>query len=56
MIDKPMAERLLKAFVDVSLTIIQHAAGEDLLHRLTPLSEAQEDLLHRLGLGTSLYR
>jgi hypothetical protein len=41
--------------MDVSLTIIQRAAGEDLLPRLTPLSGAQEDILQRLGLGTSLY-
>jgi transposase len=56
MTDKPTAERLLKAFAGVSLTIIQHAAGEEILRRLTPLSGVQEDILHRLGLGTSLYR
>jgi len=56
MTDKPTAERLLKAFVGGSLTIIQHAAGEDILRRLTPLSGVQEDILQRLGLGTPLYR
>jgi transposase len=55
MTDKPTAERTLKAFSGVSLTIIQHAAGEDILRRLTPLSKLQEDILQRLGLGTSLY-
>ena len=56
MTDKPTAERILKAFSDVSLTIIKHAAGEEILRRLTPLSGLQEDILQRQGLGTSLYR
>jgi transposase len=38
MTDTPTAERILKAFADVSLTIIQNAAGEDILRRLTPLA------------------
>jgi hypothetical protein len=42
MTDTPTAERLLKAFSDVSLTIIKTAAGED--------------ILQRLGLDTSLYQ
>jgi transposase len=54
--DKPTAERILKAFADVSLAIIKKAAGEETLRRLTPLSEVQEDILQRLGLGASLYR
>jgi len=54
--DTPTAERLLKAFADVSLTILKTAAGEDILRRLTPLSEVQQDILQRLGLGASLYR
>ena len=56
MTDTPTAERLLKAFSDVSLTIIKTAAGEDILQRLTPLSELQQDILQRLGLDTSLYQ
>ena len=56
MTDTPTAERVLKAFADVSLTIIQHTAGEDILRRLTPLSGLQEAILQRLGLGTHLYR
>jgi len=47
--DKPTAERILKAFSDVSLTIMKNAAGEDILRRLTPLSGIQEDILQRLG-------
>ena len=53
--DTPTAERILKAFSDISLTIIKNAAGEDILRRLTPLSGLQEDILQRLGLGATLY-
>ena len=56
MADTPTAERLLQAFAHVSLTIITHAAGEEILRRLTPLSSVQEAILQRLGLGTHLYR
>ena len=56
MTDTPTAERLLKAFSDVSLTIIKTATGEDILRRLTPLSTLQQEILRRLGLGTALYR
>jgi transposase len=55
MTDKPTAERILQAFADMSLTIIKHAAGEEIVRRLTPLSGLQEDILQRLGLGASLY-
>ena len=41
---------------DIALTIIKHAAGEAMLRRLTPLSGLQEDILQRLGLGTTLSR
>jgi len=53
--DKPTAERILKAFSAISLTIIKTAAGEDIVRRLTPLSGLQEDILQRLGLGVALY-
>jgi transposase len=56
MTDTPTAERILKAFSDVSLTIIKQAAGEDILRRLTPLSGVQETILQCLGLGAALYR
>jgi transposase len=55
MTDTPTAERILKAFADVSLTIIQNAAGEDILRRLTPLSGLQKDILQRLELDAALY-
>jgi hypothetical protein len=55
MTDTPTAERILKAFADISLTIIKNAAGEDILRRLTPLSGVQEAILQRLGLGAALY-
>src|SRR6266849_3732223 len=55
MTDKPTAERILKAFSDISLTIITNADGEEVLRRLTPLSGLQEDILQRLVLGNTLY-
>src|SRR6266436_25791 len=54
--DTPTAERILKAFAKVSLTIIQNVAGEDILRRLSSLSGVQEAILQQLGLGTNLYR
>jgi transposase len=53
--DKPTAERILQACADVSLTIITHAIGEEILRRLTSLSGLHEDILQRLGLGAALY-
>ena len=55
MTGKPTAERILKAFADISLTIIKTAAGEDILRRLTPLSGLQKAILQRLGLEAALY-
>src|SRR5215510_12085789 len=55
MTDTPTAERILKAFADVSLTIIQNTTGKDILRRLTPLSGLQKDILQRLGLDAALY-
>ena len=54
--DKPTAERLLKAFSGISLTIFKNATGEEILRRLTPLSGLQEDNLQRHGWGLTLYR
>jgi len=55
--NKPTAERLLKAFSGISLTIIKDAAtGREVKRWLTPLSSVQQDILQRLGLDTSLYR
>jgi len=54
--DNPTAERLLKAFSKVSLTLIETPAGEAILRQVTPLSAVQEEILKRLGLSPSLYR
>jgi len=56
MTDKPTAERILKAFAHVSLTIVKNAVGEEILRWLTPLSVLQEDILQRQGFGIALYR
>jgi hypothetical protein len=55
MTNKPTAERILKAFSAIALTLIKTAAGEVMLRRLTPLSGLQEDILQQLGLGAALY-
>jgi len=52
--DKPTAERLLKAFSNLSLTIIKNRAGEIRRH-LTPLSDLQLEILTRLDIDKSLY-
>jgi transposase len=50
---RPTAERLLKAFKGVTLTIIHL---DDQLHRhLTPLSDLQQRILALLGLSTDIY-
>ena len=51
----PGAERVLKAFDKVSLTIIKDAAGNEIRRWLTPLSAVQQDILYRLGLDPDLY-
>lgn len=53
--NKPTAERVLKAFDQISLTIIQEAAGHEIRRWLTPLSAVQQDILYRLGLDPDLY-
>ena len=54
--DKPTAERILKAFSDISLTVILDRTGKELLRSLTPLSSVQQEILHRLGLEAGLYQ
>ena len=51
----PTAERILKAFAGVALTVIKQACGAEMMRQLTALSPVQEEILHRLGLGTALY-
>ena len=53
--DKPTAERVLKTFDKISLTIIKDAAGNEIRRWLTPLSTVQQDILYRLGLDPDLY-
>jgi len=48
--DKPTAERILKAFSGLTLTIIQDASGQELLRHLPALSAVQQVILDRLGL------
>lgn len=51
----PTAERILRAFAGISLTLITTACGAELMRQLTALSRVQEEILHRLGLETALY-
>lgn len=53
--NKPTAERILKAFSNISLTIICDEAGNEVFRLLTPLSVLQQSILNMLGLG-SVYR
>ena len=53
--DKPSAERVLKAFSKVTLTIMKDDEGRERGRWLTPLSAVQQDILHHLGLERSLY-
>jgi transposase len=53
--DQPSAERVLKAFSKVTLTIMKDGEGRELGRWLTPLSTVQQDILHHLGLQSSLY-
>lgn len=50
--DKPTAERILKVFLGVTLTIIQDMTGQELLRYLTPISTVQQTILGTLGLGS----
>jgi transposase len=53
--NQPTAERVLKAFDQISLTILKDAAGNEVRRWLTPLSAVQQDILYRLGLDPDLY-
>ena len=52
--DAPTAERILKAFSNVNLTLIH--SEKNLLRHLTPLSGWQKQILKRLGLDGGLYQ
>ncbi len=53
--DQPSAERVLKAFAKVTLTIMTDQEGREWGRWLTPLSGVQQDILYHLGLDRSLY-
>jgi transposase len=50
---RPTAERLLKAFRGITLTIVQ--LSEQTIRHITPLSELQTHILTLLGLPASIY-
>ena len=52
-IDNPTAERLLKMFDDVTLSIV-HLPDQTLRH-ITPLTALQIRILELLGLSTAVY-
>jgi transposase len=52
---KPTAERVLKAFSRVTLTILQDRSGREIGRWLTPLSSVQQEIMQRLGLDASVY-
>ncbi len=52
--DRPTAERLLKAFSNISMTIIKNRHGEIKRH-ITPLSDLQMEILRILELDSFLY-
>ncbi len=52
---KPTAERVLKAFSRVTLTILKDGAGREIGRWLTPLSSVQQDIVQQLELDASLY-
>lgn len=50
---RPTTERLLKAFKDITLTVVK--LPEQLLRHVTPLSQLQRRILTLLGLSASIY-
>ena len=52
---KPSAERILKTFSKINLTIIQDLAGNVLVRSLSSLSVLQKDIIQRLELDTNIY-
>ena len=52
---KPSAERILKAFSKINLTLINDTAGNIIVRSLKPLSSLQIEILHKLKLDTFVY-
>jgi len=51
--DKPTAKRLLQAFSNITLTIIQFP--DQVVRHVTPLTSLQESILSLLGLSPDIY-
>ena len=51
--DKPTATRLLEAFSNITLSVIQFR--EETIAHITPLTELQEHILSLLGLSADIY-
>ncbi|MHC4230939.1 MAG: IS1634 family transposase [Planctomycetota bacterium] len=51
--DTPTSERILKAFSEINLTIMN--TGHNIMRHLSPLSRLQIDILSRLGFDSSIY-
>ncbi len=52
--DTPTAEKLLKAFSKITLTIIK--SGNSVIRHLTPLTDLHKEILRRSGLKCSIYK
>ncbi|MCI5148124.1 MAG: hypothetical protein D3916_01725 [Candidatus Electrothrix sp. MAN1_4] len=53
--DKPSAERILKAFSKINLTIICDQVGSVVVRSLQPLSNLQREIIQRLNLDPFVY-
>ena len=53
--DRPSAERILKAFSKITLTIICDQAGRAVVRSLKPLTNLQREIIQRLNLDPFVY-
>ncbi|MCI5119780.1 MAG: hypothetical protein D3908_01035 [Candidatus Electrothrix sp. AUS4] len=53
--ERPSAERILKAFSRISLTIITDQAGNVIVRSLKTLSNLQREIIQRLNLDPFVY-
>ncbi len=54
--DNPTAERVLKTFSNITLTIIKNKIGDEIARFITPLSEVQRTILKSLSLKDDIYQ
>ena len=54
--NKPTAERILKAFSGITLTVVQNNNNQKQTKHLSPLSAVQSEILRRLGLNIDTYQ